>query len=93
MSPRSGSSRWRSLQAEAHSPEAQEVIRQEIFKGTIRVVPGPDGGIRIIPCETDDGPRSWALSAGREPDPGHRSQETVMSVGMPGSRVRSASHV
>ena len=62
MSPRPGSSRWRTLQAAAHSPEAQEVIRQEISKGTIHVVPGPNGGTRIIPCGTDDGPQAVGVA-------------------------------
>jgi hypothetical protein len=55
MAPQSAGARWRTLQAKAHLPEAQEVIRREIFKGTIRVVPGPGGGIRIIPM-TDGEP-------------------------------------
>jgi hypothetical protein len=51
-------SRWQALQAEAHRPEVREVIRREIARHTIRVVPGPDGGIRIIPCAgPDDRPR------------------------------------
>ena len=40
---------WRSLESVADRPEVQEQIRHEIRKGTIRVVPGPHGGIRIIP--------------------------------------------
>jgi len=41
--------RWETLQAKAHLPEAQTIIRHEIARGKIRVVPAPDGGIRIIP--------------------------------------------
>jgi hypothetical protein len=37
------------LEAEADQPEIQDQIRHEIRKGTIRVLPAPDGSIRIIP--------------------------------------------
>ncbi len=40
---------WRDLEAKAHLPEVQEIIRQEIQSGTIRVRPKPDGGICIVP--------------------------------------------
>ena len=40
---------WRDLETDAHSPEVQELIRQEIQSGTIRVRPKPGGGIRIVP--------------------------------------------
>ena len=39
--------RWEILQAGAHLLEVQEIIRAEISRGTIRVVPAPGGGIRI----------------------------------------------
>jgi hypothetical protein len=42
-------SRWRDLEANAHLPEVQEIIRREIRDGTIRVRPKPGGGIRIMP--------------------------------------------
>ena len=50
---------WQDLEAHARLPEAQEVIRQEIKKGTIRVRPNPDGTIRIVPVRQPDtrGPR------------------------------------
>jgi hypothetical protein len=41
---------WRGLEAEADRPEIQELIRREIRRGTIRVVPAPEGTIRIIPA-------------------------------------------
>jgi hypothetical protein len=41
--------RWRDLEASAHLPEIQELIRQEIQSGTIRVRPKPGGGIHIVP--------------------------------------------
>jgi len=40
---------WRDLEANAHRPEVQELIREEIQSGTIRVRPGGDGRIRIVP--------------------------------------------
>lgn len=49
MKPDSAHSRWENLQAKAHLPEVQVIIRHEISRGTIRVVPAPGGGIRIIP--------------------------------------------
>ncbi len=42
---------WRDLESHAHLPEVQELIRQEIQKGTIRVRPNPDGSIRIVPVQ------------------------------------------
>src|SRR5206468_12243934 len=47
----SASSHWGALQAKAHLPEVQAIIRREIFRGNIRVVPVPRGGIRIIPTD------------------------------------------
>ncbi len=40
---------WRELESKAHLPEVQELMREEILSGTIRVRPKPDGGIRILP--------------------------------------------
>jgi hypothetical protein len=57
-------SRWVALQAKAHLPEAQAIIRREIFRGTIRVVPAPGGGIRIIPT-TDGSPIEHQPEASR----------------------------
>jgi hypothetical protein len=41
--------RWRELESTAHLPEVQELIRQKVQRGTIRVRPKPGGGIRILP--------------------------------------------
>lgn len=49
MMPYVKESRWETLQANAHRPEVQEMIRREIRKGTIRVRPAVGGGIRILP--------------------------------------------
>jgi hypothetical protein len=40
---------WRDLEANAHRPEVQELIREEIQNGTIRVRPNGEGRIRIVP--------------------------------------------
>jgi hypothetical protein len=49
MKPDSAANRWEMLQARAHLPKVQEIIRGEIYRGTIRVVPAPGGGIQIMP--------------------------------------------
>ncbi len=46
--------RWRDLEANAHLPEVQEIIRQEILSGIIRVRPKPQGGICIVPIGVGD---------------------------------------
>ena len=48
MIHRTDEARWRELEANAHLPDVQERIRQEILRGTIRVRPKPGGGIRIM---------------------------------------------
>jgi hypothetical protein len=52
LQPNSSNDRWESLQENAHLPEIQEIIRREIRRGTIRVVPAQGAGIRIIPTAT-----------------------------------------
>jgi hypothetical protein len=42
---------WATLQARAHLPEVQAIIRRAIYRGTICVVPAPSSGIRIIPTD------------------------------------------
>jgi hypothetical protein len=54
MRPTGENQRWRALEAGAHLPKVQEQIRREIRKGTIRVVPEGNAGIRIVPV--------WALA-------------------------------
>jgi hypothetical protein len=46
--------RWRDLEANAHLPEVQEIIRRDIQHGVIRVRPKPGGGICIVPIATRD---------------------------------------
>ncbi len=40
---------WRELERNADLPDVQELFRQEIQRGTIRVRPMRSGGIRIVP--------------------------------------------
>ncbi len=40
---------WERVQSQAHRPEIQVLIRRAITAGSIRVLPGPDGSLRIIP--------------------------------------------
>src|SRR5512135_374486 len=49
MIHRTDDARWRELESNAHLPEVQELIRQEILNGTIRVRPKREGGICIVP--------------------------------------------
>jgi hypothetical protein len=50
MKPESSANRWEMLQVRAHLPQVRAIIRGGISRGTIRVVPAPGGGIRIIPA-------------------------------------------
>jgi hypothetical protein len=52
MKPQSDQTHWKMLERNAHRPEIQELVRREIQNGTIRVVPGLKGGIRIIPNDS-----------------------------------------
>ncbi len=45
---------WRDLESNAHLPTVQELIREKIQSGTIRVRPKRDGGIRILPVGTPE---------------------------------------
>jgi hypothetical protein len=49
MCPKVTDPRWEALRATAHLPEVQAVIRREIIRGAIRVVPASGDGIRFIP--------------------------------------------
>ena len=49
MNQRTEEARWRDLESNAHLPDVQELIRQEIQSGTISVRPKPGGGICIVP--------------------------------------------
>jgi hypothetical protein len=79
MRPRSAGSQWELLQARAHLPEAQAIIRREISRGTIRVVPAAGGQIRIIPTP-DDNPFQ-ALERSQPPCPGSIEPFSVCASG------------
>lgn len=66
--------RWRFLETHAHRENIQDVIRQEIQKGTIRVIPSP-GGIRIIPCENNS-----PLAGQADPVRPSRKRETMSRI-------------
>jgi hypothetical protein len=67
--------RWRELESNAHLPDVQELIRQEIRKGTIRVRPKPGGGIRIVPVGIPE--REEPIEV--EPPPTPSQDETSLS--------------
>jgi hypothetical protein len=54
MPHRSDEARWRDLASDAHLPEAQDIIREGIQNGAIRVRPLPGGGICIVPTDIPD---------------------------------------
>ena len=49
MVRRTNEAYFRDLESSAHLPEVQELIREEIQNGAIRVRPKPGGGIQISP--------------------------------------------
>jgi hypothetical protein len=51
MTPSADDAYWRDLEANAHLPDVQELIREEIQSGTIRVCPKGESGIRIMPVD------------------------------------------
>jgi hypothetical protein len=58
MLPPPDEARRKWLEANADRPEVQELIRQEIARGTVRVAPAPGAGdgIRILPVHAADRP-------------------------------------
>jgi hypothetical protein len=85
MRPEFTGSRWATLQAEAHLLETQAVIRREISRGIIRVVPAPGGGIRIIPTSgisSVEEPEPTA-AVGLVPEAQHRRDPSFESKGSP----------
>jgi len=67
--------RWRELESNAHLPEVQQLIRQEILNGTIRVRPKPGGGIRILPVGIPESKEPIE----EEPSPAPSQDETSLS--------------
>jgi hypothetical protein len=54
MPHRSVEPRWRDRESEIHLPVAQDIIREEIHKRTIRIRPKPGGGVLIVPIDIPD---------------------------------------
>ncbi len=79
--------RWRELESKAHLPEVQELIRQEVQRGRIRVRPKPEGGIRISPVNMPGSEEPIKV----EPPPSPTQDETNPSrtVGSRGRLARS----
>jgi hypothetical protein len=65
---------WRELESNAHLPDVQELIRQEIQRGTIRVRPRPGGGIRILPVGNPESGEPIE----EEPPPASSQEETAL---------------
>jgi len=79
--------RWRDLESKAHLPEVQELIRQEVQRGTIRVRPKRDGGIRILPVVVPESEEPIEV----EPPPAPSQDQTSPSRTV-GFRGRLARH-
>jgi hypothetical protein len=78
---------WRDLETNAHLPEMQALIRQEIQSGAIRVRPRPGGGILIMPVGM---PESGGPTAMEPPAaPISNGDEPTQGIG-PVRRARSA---
>ncbi len=67
--------RWRELESKAHLPDVQELIRQEVQRGTIRVRPKPGGGIRILLVGIPESEEPIEV----EPPPAPLQEETSLS--------------
>lgn len=70
---------WRDLESNAHEPDVQELIREEIQNGTIRVRPNGEGGIRIVPIGMPESEESIE----REVPPAGSPDETSQSSKVP----------
>ena len=61
--------RWRDLEAKAHLPEAQAIIRRLIREGIIRVRPQGENGIQIIPVEEPEDLETGVIEPPPAPSP------------------------
>jgi len=86
MIHRTDEARWRELESNAHLPEVQELIRQEIQRGTIRVRPKPRGGIRIVPVSMPE--REEPMEVDLPPAPSQDEASPSRTVGFRG-RLRT----
>jgi hypothetical protein len=78
--------RWRELESNAHLPDVQELIRQEILNGTIRVRPRPGGGIRILPVGIPE--REQPIEVESPPAPSQEEASPPRRVGFRGRLAR-----
>jgi hypothetical protein len=78
--------RWRELESNADLPDVQELIRQEIQSGTIRVRPKPGGGIRIVPVGIPE--REEPIEVKPPPAPSQDEVSPSRSVGFRGRLAR-----
>jgi hypothetical protein len=60
MGPQVGAARYAAWEGRSHEPEVQELIREAIRGGEVRVVPGPRGGGRVIPQGEGAEPPAYA---------------------------------
>ena len=87
MSHRTDEARWRDLESNAHLPDVQELIREEIQSGTIRVRPKPGGGIRILPVGIPE--REEPIEVEPPPAPSQDETSPSRTVGSRGRLARS----
>jgi hypothetical protein len=78
---------WRDLEANAHLPDVQALIREEILSGAIRVRPRLGGGILIMPVGMPESEGPTAMDS--PPAPISRRDEPTQGTG-PVRRARSA---
>ena len=86
MIHRTDEARWRELESNAHLPEVQELIRQEILSGTIRVRPKPGGGIHILPVGIPE--REEPIEVKPPPAPAQDEASPSRTVGFRGRLAR-----
>jgi hypothetical protein len=73
MIHRRDEARLRDLESKAHLPDVQELIRQEIQNGTIRVRPKPGGGICIVPVDMSENAEPIEAETAPAPSQGETS--------------------
>jgi hypothetical protein len=86
MIHRTNETYWRDLESSAHLSDVQELIRQEIQNGAIRVRPKPGGGIRILPVGIPESQEPIEVETPPAPSPEEASPS--ISVARRGRLVR-----
>jgi hypothetical protein len=85
------------LQENAHLPEVQQIIREEIYRGRIRVTPAPSGELQIIPVGGHRGfdryrsrtPSRGAGNRGESPRFRDELDSVRVGRGVPQARIRA----